>query len=131
MALEDEVEPALARDRRDHAERQAFGLEHRSLLDVDLEVGLGGGRIQRRPGLLADRAAQRHAAGVAQVQLVRRELADERAAAEVDALEAQPVLVGEGHDLQRRLGQRLRDRQAHQDAEHAVVAAGVGDGVQV
>ena len=68
---------------------------------------------------------------VAQVELPRRQLADERAAAEVDALEAQPVLVGEGDDLERHVGQRLGDREPDQDAEDAVVAAGVGDRVQV
>ena len=39
VAREGEVEAALAGDRGDDAERQALGLEHRALLDVDLEVG--------------------------------------------------------------------------------------------
>ena len=77
--------------------------------------------MQRRAGFLADRPAQRHAARVAQLELVRRELADEGAAAEVDALEAQALLVGERHDPERRLGERLRDRDPNQDPEDAVV----------
>ena len=43
VALEDEVETALARNRRDDAERQPLGLEHRSLFDVDFEVGARAG----------------------------------------------------------------------------------------
>ena len=55
VAGEGEVEAALAGDRRDHAERQALGVEHRALLDVDLEVGA------RRRVVTAARPARRRA----------------------------------------------------------------------
>ena len=67
-AREREPRVALARDRGDDAERQPFGLEHRPLLDVHLEVGARRRVVQRRAGLVADRLAQRDALRVAQAR---------------------------------------------------------------
>ena len=83
--VEDEVEARLAGDRGHDAEREALGLEHRALLDVDLEVRAGAGeqRLAERSRRCASPSVT--PSGSRQRELVRLELPDERAAAEEGA----------------------------------------------
>src|SRR3712207_7976616 len=90
-----------------HAESQSRGLELRALLDMHLqEAPVPAGldlhpRLAGQPGR-GERLAQRRAvvAAAAAVDLLLRELADDRPAAEEAALEV-PLLVGEGGDIDR------------------------------
>ena len=73
--LERDPEPALAGDRRDHADRQAPRLQDRPLLDVGLQVGRDPARRARGPGdppgvepEAAEGVGHRHAVGVDEVE---------------------------------------------------------------
>ena len=111
---------ALDAERPEHdAEREVHALEHRPLLDVQLEVGGGVLELTRRLGravevdpVRSDRIGQRDAVGVGQLpQLVLvAHRARGRARAEQRAAEARPFLVGPADepDRDRRLAPRRR-----------------------
>ena len=129
---EDEARAGLPRDRGHDRHRQPGVLEHRALLDVDLHVAhesveAGPPRPRRGP-----RAAVRPSpVGALPVRPVQS--TPTTPGCRGSGLVARTLLVGEGHDLQReRQRAALRPpRRAIDDAERAVVAAGVAHGVQV
>ena len=127
----------------DHADRHALVLEDRSLLDVQLDVGVRGRgrRARERPGvadaheLVAEPGA---VVGGADVErLLERHAADVHEAAEHVGSEAGALLVGEEGHADRVVGldavrlQRLDHLQAGQHAEVAVEAPAGGHGVDV
>ena len=148
--LPDHREPEAPRpgDRGDVAEGGVGRLEERPLLDVRLEVAdqLPGraGRVLDQRGVepeVLEGLVEGGPVPVAQVPRVvvpepRRRLAAEQRRAEAGAL-----LVAEADDLERErelghpvdgtVDEPVRDGDRHHDAEHAVVAAGVGHGVEV
>ena len=128
----------------DDSQRQAHRLEHRSLLDVELEVG--GGAAQAAAGLEhaveAHAAARQHvghrlAVAVAQatsdfeVEASRRGARAEQAQPEARAFLVGPVDQAHGdrgHALRRDASQHL---EARQHVERAVEPPAVGDRVEV
>ena len=127
-----------------HAHRQALGLEHRALLDMQLGVGEHVGALPRGVadalGIESERrqcVAHRHSIAVAAVEELPIERAGDRAAAEQRGAETHAFLVGESHDLDRERqprparveGVNAIDGRDH--AQHAVVLAGVAHGVEV
>jgi hypothetical protein len=95
-------------DRGDDAQRQAFGLEHRALLDVELGIGEEIGTAPR--GVAGTRriepercqcVAHRRAVLVAAVEKLGIQRAGDRAAAQQRGAEAHAFLVREAHDLER------------------------------
>ena len=126
---------ALDAERAEHdAERQVERLQHRALLDVQLEVG--GGVLELRPRLeravevdavLAQRVGQRDAVAIVQLRAARPGPPSSPAAArraEQRAPEARALLVGpvDEPDRHRRLA-LLGDPAQHLDAGHHVQAA--------
>ena len=150
LALDEQLEPARARDGRHDRERLAAAVELGPLLDVRLEVPheLGGA-----PGGLADAAgvesevqeglADRRALGIRQRPPVVVPRAGDGRRAEQRLAEPRALFVREGDDLERErerrppaavLGrdpQQAHDLEPHQHADDPVVAARVGHGVQV
>jgi hypothetical protein len=145
LAAPDDPVPLDAERAEDDTERQLQRLEHRSLLDVQLEVG--GCVRELRPRIergvevdaeSPDRLGQRRAVGVlqrTQVVLVGHRAGSGRGAEE-GAAEAGALLVGPGDepDGQRRLA-LLGDPAQHlgggDDVERAVEPAAVGDRVEM
>ena len=131
-------------DRGDDAGRQALGLEHRALLDVQLGVSehvfLALCSFADALGVeteAAQRIAHADPAAVDGVQDLRAERARHRAAAEQGGVEPGALLVGEADDLGRERQtpaggvQRVDALDAGDDAEHPVVLARVTHGVQM
>jgi hypothetical protein len=119
-------------------------VQHRTLLDVDLAVpeqvfraaAAGSERLRvAAPG--PDRVGQRHPVGIHAVEPLRLEAARHDGAPEEGGPVPRPLLVGEAHHLQRKrqarpgLAQPLGAGDTDQHPERPVVAAGIGDGVQV
>jgi hypothetical protein len=130
LAGERDLGVALTGDRRHDADRLAQPLQHRTLLDMDLDVCLdvvAGGKPV--PPTLAHEVAEPHVA-VTAVQPRRVEAAGQRGRAEVGRAEADALLVGEGDDLEVALGACGR-LDGDQYAERAVVAPGVDHGVEM
>ena len=137
---------ALDAEGADHgAEREIHRLEHRALLDVQLEVG---GRVLELPAgvlgaveidaVLAQRVGQRDAVRVdapAQLVLVvhrpRARARAEEAAPEARALLVRPVDEPDGHLRLALLGEAAHHLDAGQHVQAAVEPAAVRDGVHV
>ena len=131
-------------DRSDHTHRQAFGLEHGALLDVQLGVGQdfagparrGRNRIRIEPEL-GERFAHRLACGVGAIEIRPIEASGDRAAAEQGRIEAHAFLVGEADDLHRERQARFARGEARHafdggdHAQHPIVLAGVAHRVQM
>ena len=123
------------------AERQAEGVEHRALLDVDLEVAdrrrRDDGVVEERgiETVVEDRVPHGSSAGIwaAEQRLVER--ADERPAADERHTVANAFFLGEPEDLdgERKpaAAQHVHERDAHHDAEHAVERARVRHRVEM
>ena len=96
LAREAGAEADQADDPGDDADLDPLGLEHRPLLDVQLEVGadlVDSARTRQRVEVEAElghRLAQADAVGVAALAEVAQVLAHERAAAEERRAEARP-----------------------------------------
>ena len=127
---------ALARDGGDHAERLSRPLQHRPLLDMDLEVAddvgaaIGFGGERRRIAAEGEqRIADLDARGIDQVEHGRLERTRHGRRAEQRFREAHPLLVAEGEDLDvERQAEAagtnlLGGEDAGDDAEIAVIAA--------
>ena len=126
-----------------HAERQVHPLEHRALLDVQLEVGHRPGEpLAGLAGAVevdavgGERVGQRDAVAVGEAAHgVRVERARARARAEQAAAEARALLVGPVDELDGDGpvpgGQRAHDLERAQHAERAVEPAAVGHRVEV
>ena len=139
------VEPHLgargAGDRRDDTDGRVALLQHRPLLDVQLDVSEqllaaargGAGSVAER----GKRVAHGDAVRVGERERRRVERPRDRAAAEVRGAEPQPLLVAEAEhvdgerqaDLLRAQPRDALDRRDH--AERAVERAGVADRVEV
>jgi hypothetical protein len=125
------------------AERLVDRLEHRALLDVQLEVG--GGAFELVAGVeraveidavLAQRIGQPDAFAVGQAaDGVGLQRAGRRARPQQAATEARALLVGPAHELERQrarlAGLRAQHLQAADDVQRAVEPAPVGHRVQV
>ena len=115
-----DVEAIAAVDRRHDADRQPRRLEHRSLLDVELDVGEHVARGERgvadARGIEAERAhrvAQRHAVAARPVEQRAVERAGDRARAEQRRAEAHALLVAEAdHDDRERQPRPAADNAA-------------------
>ena len=128
-----------------HAERQVHALEHRPLLDVQLEVGGRALAAGERDSSMRSRstpwAASASGSAVPSrsrqpAHAVRVERAGAGARAEQAAAEARALLVGPVHELhgQRRrglVGERAQHLERRDDVERAVQPAAVGHGVEV
>src|SRR4051812_29934677 len=95
FAAQRDAKAGEAVDRGHYAHRQAFGLEHRALLDVELGVGenvafltLDLGEVIRVEAELAQRACDRRAGGVLGLEYFGRKRAGDRAAAQQRGAEA-------------------------------------------
>ena len=137
-------EAAETVDRGDHAHRDALGFQHRSLLDVQLGIGMqllaaarGGiepGRVEPEGG---HRLLHRHAVAIAHAEQRVIESPRDSAAAEQRGPEAHAFLVGEADHLERErqapagVLQRVHAFHRRNDAEHAVVLACVAHGIEV
>ena len=125
-------------------DRQPFALEHRALLDVELEVG--DGSVEPRPGARrgvevdpvgGERVDERDAVAVLDVaDAAGLEGAGGEARAEQRAPEARALLVGpvderDGHGRLAGGRERAQDLEPAEDAERAVEPAAVGDRVHV
>ena len=144
LAAEDHA-VALDADRAEHGpDREAEALEHRPLLDVQLEVGahvaqppLRGGGAVELDAVLADDVLEAPAVGVAQVAHgVGIERAGHGGGAEEAAAEARALLVGpvdERDGARRRAlrGDRAQRLERPHHAERAVEPAAVRHGVDV
>ncbi len=145
LAAEGDLVALDAEGAEHHPERQVEGLEHRALLDVELEIRRRA--LELRPRLeravevdavLGERVRQRDAvrvAALAQLVLVAHR-AGGRRGAEERAAEAGTLLVGpvdEPHGQRRRafLGDPAQHLDARDDVEGAVEPAAVRDGVDV
>ncbi len=100
---------ALDAERAEHdAERLVLALEHRALLDVQLEVGDGALELARGVGcavevdaVVGERVRQGHAVAIGQAaHRVRVERACRGARAEQAAPEPRPLLVGPVDELE-------------------------------
>ena len=133
-------------DAGDHAQRQVQFVQHRALFDVHLDKAQVTRRValQRGDGLQRGRQAgglhglaHGHAVGILLVQPAGVEVAGECAAAQEGGLVALAFFFGEAHHLDAKrqptaLGAQLaHQRHRHQDAQAAVVLAGVAHGVVV
>ena len=103
---EHDAPSGLTGDRRDDAERNTVGLEHRALLDVDLVVAdqIGGLASGTRESLRVAAEGthcfgQAHAVGIAALERCAVEPAGQNAAAKITSSEADAFLVGERDDL--------------------------------
>jgi hypothetical protein len=127
-----------------HADRQARGFEHRTLLDMQFRIGqhlcraVRCGRVLRRIELeLRQCLAHRHAIRIGLGEQRGIERSRDGAAAEQRRSKAHALLIAKADYLdgerQSRAGRVERsdafDRAQH--AEHAVVLAGVAHGVEV
>ena len=143
LAAQPHTIAAQADDRRDDADIDVLGLEHRALLDVELEVrpdvGDAGGRVDavEVEACRSHRVAERDAVGVDPVSEVAHVLAGEGPAAEEGSVEARALLVHEGDYPERPLGlealllQQPDGVEGGDHAERAVEASAAGDGVEV
>jgi hypothetical protein len=131
-------------DAGDDAQRLQGGVEHRALLDVDLDETEVARRVapERRDGIRSTRQpdrlhglAHRQALGVALFQPLGPEAAGQCAAGQEGGGEALALLFGEGDQLQAHRQtpavQTLHGGHGDEDAEAAVVLAGVAHGVEV
>ncbi len=131
-------------DRGHDADRQALGLEHGALLDVEFHVREHVGPPARRAGDAVgiqpecrQRLAHRRARAIVAVEQLHVERAGDRAASEQRRAEAHAFLVREAQDLERErkaraaLVQRMDTIDRGHHAQHAVVLAGIAHGVEV
>src|SRR5262249_16866045 len=115
--------------------------EHRSLLDVELQVTDGVGRGYRFAHACgveskgANRFAYGYAFAIRRCQEIRGELSDHRQAAEKWVTEANALLVGEADNFNCESeplpAQRLHQRDSQYHAENAIEGPRVTNGVQV
>jgi hypothetical protein len=126
LAFEYDRSAGLARDGRDHAEWGTGPLEQRTLLDVQLEIGARmRGRLVR-----SEPASSRLSL------LVHVQPAESGPAAEEPARERAAFLVPERNDRHRAAWrpcrpETLRGVEPGEDAERAVEATSLGDGVEM
>ena len=121
---------ALAGDRGDHADRLAEPLQHRPLLDVDLDVAEQVVARGNRPRPPAHEVAEPHALVVAELEPRRVEAAGQGRRAEVGSAEAHALLVRKPDDLDRAL-HPLDGLEGDQHPERPVVPPGIDHRVQV
>jgi hypothetical protein len=132
------------RDRRDHPHRRAALLEHRTLLDVHLDVAeqaclapRGAGDRARLGSERRERLADRHAVVIGLLQQRRVERPGDRPAPQVGGAETQALLVGEAEHVESEgqadvlRAQALHARHGDQHAERPVERPRVADAVQV
>src|SRR6185312_6707740 len=137
-------DPRRAGDRRDDAECQVAIEQYRALLDMDLDecrdVVVRARKRRNCVGIAAerdDRVAQRRSLGIAAVEQRRIEATRQRATSDHRKAEAHAFLVTERDDLDRvwqldaTRGEVAGGGDCAQDAEDAVVAAGIDDAVEV
>ena len=141
LAGQGELGPRNALHAFDRADGEAFRLQRRPLLDVQLDIGVDVGAADRRRPAIAD--AVEFFAGDFAVDADRgqrrleRHRAGEDQAAEHVGLEARAFLVGEEGDGERPLGdhagvvERLDHFEPAEHAERAIVMAAGRHGVDV
>jgi hypothetical protein len=139
-AVERDLDPGHAGDRRNQPQRRPGGRQHRALLDVSLDVRrrrlqptLAGKHTQPQTG---ERVGQRDTIGVDQIALIGLEHAGHRPAAEHAAAEAAPFLEPERDHLQPApcspAGRnRLHRLQRRDHSQRSVEAAAVGRRVEM
>src|ERR1700756_599503 len=136
-----ELQPALAGNRFDHSQRQAGILQHRPLLNVELEVTeniLAHRRLQNffwMQTKLLNRLAYCNTLRVPTTQDVLAEIADKRPAANKRDAEANALLFREADNLD---GKRKfmavnggEECKSNHNSENTVVSSGVWYGVQM
>lgn len=139
-----EAQPAarLANDCLDDAQRPTGVLEHRPLFDVRFEIrenparrmgGLGDARGIKAE--VAHRRRERQAGGIRPIPQLRLETAAQRPTPDVGSAEANPLLLAKADDLdgkrQTSSAECLCDGNAEENAEDAVVLAGVRDRIEM
>ena len=127
VADERDLGVALAVDGGHDADRLSEPLEHRALLDVDLDVAE---HVVARGGNFVDEVAEPRALVVAQAQPFEPEPPGHDRGAEVGGAEAHALLVGEPDHLDV-ARHALGGLDGDQHAERPVVPAGVDHGVQM
>jgi hypothetical protein len=138
LARQGDSEAEQTTDAGHDAEVGALLLQHRTLLDVQLEIGADVLDTARVGKALEVEAARGHRVGhAAPAPVLQVEVSNEYAAPEHPRLEAAPFLVVERHNPQRAAKRRLRalqranDLEGREHAEGAVVLPSARDGVQV
>ena len=140
LAQNRQAESTCAADRGDNSERGTCGFKLRPLLDVCLEVAVhirfhGIADPRGIKSEIDHRLAHGHASRVRGVEVLVLPHAGHRFAAKHRDAESHPLLVAEADDLEcerkRDIAQLIGDRDAEDDSERAVIAPGIGDGVEV
>ena len=141
---DDAADTARTRDRGHHPERQAGIEQHRALFDMRLDecdhalvASIDTGHCLRVAAKLAQGIAHREAIGIGRIEPCRIERTRHRLAADQRDTEAHPFLVAEGHHLDGHRQPNATPVQVghagdrREDAEQAVIAAGVAHAIEV